>query len=219
MVAEPNDGLSETAKANASGGSLLETGRLVLRRFVEDDAEDLFELDSDPQVMRFLSGGTPTPRGVIQSEILPLFLHYDDRFPGFGFWAAIKKASGDFVGWFSFRLTTSDDPREVTLGFRLRQAAWGRGYATEGARALIRRGFTEWGVQRVVSTTYQDNLASRRVLEKAGMALTRSFRLTAEDLDRIDTYHVPSQDLWDDDDLEYALLKPDWERRHSGAHT
>jgi len=196
---------------------LLETQRLVLRRFVEDDADNLFELDSDPEVMRFLSGGTPTPRDVIQTDILPRFLRYDDRFPGFGFWAAIEKETGDFFGWFSFRPADEADPREVNLGFRLRQVFWGKGYATEGARALVRMGFSELGVQRVVATTYEDNTASRRVMEKAGMKLTRTFRLTAADLNGVDTYHVASQALWDGHDVEYSLQRVDWEQLELAA--
>jgi RimJ/RimL family protein N-acetyltransferase len=192
---------------------LLETERLVLRRFTEDDAGHLAELDSDPDVMRYLSGGTPTPGSIIEADILPRFLRYDERFPGFGFWAAIDRASGDLMGWFSFRPLAEADPREVGLGFRLRKAAWGQGYATEGARALIRLGFAELGVERVVATTYEYNLASRRVMEKAGMALSRRFRLTTEDLESVDTYYVASQDLWDGDDVEYALQKIDWEQQ------
>jgi RimJ/RimL family protein N-acetyltransferase len=192
---------------------LLETERLVLRRFTEEDADNLFHLDNDPDVMRFLSGGTPTPRDVIETDILPRFLRSDDGFPGFGFWAAIDKATGDFLGWFSFRASDAACTGEVRLGFRLRKDAWAQGYATEGARALIRLGFAELGVQRVVATTYQDNLASRRVMEKAGMTLSRTFRMTAADRNGVDTFHVTSQDLWEGDDVEYSLQKADWERQ------
>ena len=192
---------------------LLETERLLLRRFTRDDASHLYNLDSDPAVMRYLSGGEPTPREVIEEEILPRFTSYDERLPGFGFWAAIDKGSGGFLGWFSFRPTEETGTRQASLGFRLRKAAWGQGYATEGARALIRLGFTELGVQRVVATTYEDNLASRRVMEKAGMTLSRRFRLTPADLDGVDTYQVSSQDLWEGDDVEYALQKRDWEQQ------
>jgi RimJ/RimL family protein N-acetyltransferase len=192
---------------------LLETERLVLRRFTADDADNLFELDSDPEVMRFLNGGQPTPRQVVETSILPRFLRYDEDMPGFGFWAAVERASGDFVGWFSFRPAGEAHPRQATLGFRLHRAAWGRGYATEGARALIRLGFTELGLERVSATTYEENLASRRVMEKAGMALRRRFRLTPADLDGIDTYHVSAPDLWDGDDVEYAIYKSAWEQQ------
>jgi RimJ/RimL family protein N-acetyltransferase len=191
----------------------LETQRLVLRRFTPHDAGNLFDLDSDPAVMRYLTGGVPTPRQVIEAEILPRFLRYDEGRPGFGFWAAVDRASGQFLGWFSLRPADGADPGDAVLGFRLRRAAWGRGLATEGARALIRLAFTELGVERVVATTYEHNLASRRVLEKAGLALVRRFRLAAADLEAVDTYHVASDDLWEGDDLEYAIRKADWEQQ------
>ena len=193
----------------------LETERLVLRWLTADDVDNLFELDSDPAVMRFLNGGTATPRDVIQHEILPRFLRSNTRSDGFGVWAAIQKSTADFLGWFSFQPADADGASagDATLGYRLRQAAWGKGYATEGARALIRKGFTELGVQRVVATTYQDNHASRRVMEKAGMRLVRRYHMTPEALLAQDTYHSTSLDLWDGDDLEYALERADWEQR------
>ena len=188
---------------------LLETERMRLRQFTAADAQFLFELDNDPEVMRYINGGTPTPRAVIEREILPGFLRYDGRFPAFGFWAAVDKASGGLLGWFGFR-AAPETPSQVTLGFRLHRSAWGKGYATEGARALIRMGFAELGVERVVATTYEKNLASRRVMEKAGMKLVRRFRLTPEELLQTDTHHVTSLELWDGDDVEYALERQNW---------
>jgi RimJ/RimL family protein N-acetyltransferase len=189
---------------------LLETSRLVLRRFTPADADRLYELDNDPEVMRYINGGTPTPREVIQDAILPVFLRYDERTPGYGFWAAVEKASGDWIGWFSLRPSTGA-PGEAILGYRLRRAAWGNGYAIEGARALIDVGFAELGVRRVVATTYEDNVASRRVMEKLGMTLVRRFRITEEDIVRADTYHATSVEPWEGDDVEYALERVDWD--------
>jgi len=192
----------------------LETERLTLRWLTVADVDNLFALDGDPAVMRYLSGGAPTPREVIAREILPRLLSYYERYDGmYGVWAAIEKASGDFLGWFSFHPQDDGDPGEVALGYRLRRAAWGKGYATEGARALIRKGFTELGAERVIATTYQDNLASRRVMEKAGLTLARTFRLTPADLAAAGTFHTTSQDIWDGDDVEYALSKAAWERQ------
>lgn len=189
----------------------LEIDRLLLRRFTADDAANLFDLDSDPEVMRFLSGGAPTPFDVIEQEILPRFLASYDRCGEFGFWAALEKSSGTFVGWFGFVPQDRTDVVNVELGYRLRWGVWGRGYATEGARALIDKGFTDSGVQRVFATTYQDNLASRRVMEKAGLRLVRTFRLTQADLHNTGTFDTASQQLWDGDDVEYALNRVDWE--------
>src|SRR5579872_5710163 len=79
----------------------LETERLVLRQFAESDVDNLFELDSDPDVMRFINGGTPTSREVIRERILPRFLGFYRRYDAFGYWAAIVKDSRAFIGWFA----------------------------------------------------------------------------------------------------------------------
>jgi RimJ/RimL family protein N-acetyltransferase len=191
---------------------LLKTERLTLRRVTPADLDQLYALDNDPEVMRYINGGTPTPRAVVERDILPVFLRYDERRPGFGFWAAVLRRSGAWLGWFSFR-ASEEAPGFVILGYRLHRSAWGHGYATEGARALIDKGFAEWGVQRVVATTYEHNLASRRVMEKLGLKLVRRFRITAEEIAASDTFHAASTEVWDGDDVEYAIDRADWERR------
>ena len=193
----------------------LETQRLALRRFTPADIDHLVDLDGDPEVMRFLTGGAPTPREEIERDILPHWLGYYERFAGFGFWAAVEKASGDFLGWFHFRPPPGAGPDEVELGYRLRKAAWGKGYGTEGSRALIRKGFTELGVRRVVASTYQDNLASRRVMEKSGLTLARAYRPTPDEFAALGI-DAASQALFPGDDVEYALTKAEWERQAAG---
>jgi RimJ/RimL family protein N-acetyltransferase len=195
----------------------LETERLRLRRFVAADADLLFDLDSDPAVMRFLSGGPATPYDVIAQQILPRFLRSYEQYAGLGYWAAIARSSGDFLGWFALHPQEGGRADEVELGYRLRRAAWGQGYATEGARAVIRRGFAEFGVQRVVATTYEENLASRRVMEKAGLTLVRRFRYTPADLAAAGTFQDdPAAGGWVGEDVEYALTRADWERQEAG---
>ena len=181
----------------------LETRRLVLRRFTMADADNLVDLDSDPDVMRFITGGVPTSREVIQTETLPAFLQYYQRFAGFGFWAAIEKSTGEFLGWFHFRPAPGTSPAQVELGYRLRKSAWGKGLATEGSRALIRKGFTEFGVQRVVAEAMAVNIASRRVMEKAGLTLIRTFHQPWP-------YRIDGEEHGD---VEYALEKADWEQQ------
>ena len=185
----------------------LETERLVLRRFTGADVDNLLDLDSDPEVMRFLTGGKPTPREVIRDEILPRILHYYERFAGFGFWAAIERSTGDFLGWFEFRPQEGSGTDEAELGYRLRRSAWGRGYATEGSRALIRKGFSELGVRRVVAETMAVNIASRRVMEKAGLTLERTFHRS---------WPNPIEGA-EQGEVEYALTKADWERQQAAG--
>src|SRR5215204_5332586 len=180
--------------------AFLETERLVLRRFTEADVDNLFALDSDPDVMHFITGGKPTPREMIQNETLPRFLGHYERFAGLGFWAAIEKSSGDFLGWFHFLPRQGAPPDEVELGYRLRRSAWGKGYGTEGSRALIRKGFTEAGVQRVVAETMAINAASRRVMEKAGLRYVRTFHQQWPERIEGDEHG----------DVEYALTKANW---------
>jgi len=117
--------------------SILETERLVLRRFTEGDVDVLVELDSDPSVMRFITGGRVTPRSEIEDEILPAFLRHYARWPGWGFFAAEERVSATFLGWFHLRPGDGDPDDEVELGYRLRKEAWGKGYATEGARPSL----------------------------------------------------------------------------------
>lgn len=205
---------------------LLTTGRLVLRRFTADDVDRLVELDADPEVMRHLTGGRPTPREVVEREILPLYAAYEERYGGaFGWWAAERRAAGEppagtapagerpdggapapageFLGWFEFRPPDHDAPREVELGYRLRRSAWGRGLATEGARALVDRGFAELGVERVVAYTMAVNRGSRRVMEKAGLRHVRTF---------FEEWPEPLPGS-EHGEVEYALTAAEWARR------
>lgn len=180
---------------------LLETERLRLRAFTQSDEDHLVELDGDPEVMRFINGGHPTPRELVRTKILPLFMTVDGPF---GFWAAIEKQTNDFVGWFCLRHT--DDPDEAALGYRLRRDAWGMGYATEGGRALIEQAFTH-GKRRVMAGTYEHNLRSRSVMEKLGMTLRSQYKATAEDIGSADTYDVPVLEVWDGDDVIYTITR------------
>ena len=184
----------------------LETERLLLRRFTEADVENLVSLDGDPEVMRFINGGRPVSQAEICAAVLPGMLLCYERFPGFGFWAAVAKSTGGFLGWFEFRPTESSGPGEVELGYRLCQSAWGKGYATEGARALVRKGFTELGVVRVFATTMAVNLASRRVMEKAGLRYVRTFHLSWPEY----------IDGAEHGDVEYALTRAEWEEQGTG---
>jgi [ribosomal protein S5]-alanine N-acetyltransferase len=161
---------------------LLETERLVLRQFTENDVDNLLELNSDPDVVRF-TADQQTDRSVIQTQTLPKWLKYYEEYDGYGIWAVVERASQAFIGWFIFRPAVHApyfdpalaNPDDIELEYRLRKVAWGKGYATEGAKALIAKGFSELGTQRIVAPALAANVASIRVLEKSGLKLGKKF--------------------------------------------
>lgn len=160
---------------------MLETERLVLRPLADDDADDLTELHSDPEVMRFL--GLPSS---------PL-----SRFLEGGFYAGVEKASGRFIGWFAL------EPKEegaFELGYRLHQWAWGSGFGTEGARALLEKAFTDLGATRVYAETMAVNTRSRHVMEKVGLRYVRTFFPEWQD-------PLPGSDQGE---VEYALTRAEF---------
>ncbi|PLW68703.1 GNAT family N-acetyltransferase [Streptomyces sp. SCUT-3] len=196
----------------------LTTDRMVLRPLTEADADHLAALNSDPEVMRFLDGDGPPSPETVRTRILPRLMRRW-AWPGeHGYWAAETAdgkgaggkgaGGGEFLGWFEFRPLDEDagggggDGGTVELGYRLRRAAWGRGLATEGARALLRKGFTGLGVDRVTATTMAVNVRSRRVMEKAGLRYVRTFHQ--------DWPHpLPGSEHGE---VEYALTAQEWRR-------
>jgi RimJ/RimL family protein N-acetyltransferase len=181
----------------------LQTERLTLRQFASSDVDNLVSLDADPEVMRFITGGRPTPREEVVGEIIPAFLDYYRRYEGFGFWAAQPRSTGEFLGWFHLRPGKNNPPGEVELGYRLHKSAWGHGYATEGSRALIDKAFTDLGVRRVYAETMVVNTASRRVMEKSGLRYVRTFH---QDWPQ----PIPGDEHGD---VEYALTLTQWRDR------
>ncbi len=192
--------------ADPPGAASLETDRLVLRLFTGDDADHLVALDSDPAVMRFINGGRPTPREEVVEEVLPRFLWYQEQPHGYGFWAVEERATGAFIGWFHLRPDPDGgNPAEPELGYRLVRDAWGKGYGTEGSRALIDRAFKELGARRVWAGTMVLNVGSRRVMEKAGMRHVRTFWGEWPE-------KIPGDEHGD---VEYAITREEWEAADS----
>lgn len=159
--------------------AFLETERMYFRRFQDDDAQLLFELDSDPEVMRFISKGKPTPLSRIQNKFIPKFLEDYRRSPPEGVWATHLRESGSFIGWFHLR-PDKISTDEMELGYRLKRFVWGRGLATEGSKALLDKSFSQWGYGKVCARTLADNMASRRVMEKAGLCFECDFHYDAD---------------------------------------
>jgi len=185
----------------------LQTERLTLRRFTRDDLDAVVALDADPAVMRYITGGAATPREELRDDYLPAWLAYYERGDRWGFWAAIERATGEFLGWFHLRPNLGDPDDEPELGYRLVRSAWGRGLATEGARALVDKAFGELDARRVYATTMAVNAASRRVMEKAGLRYVRTFHADWP-------VRIPGDEAGD---VEYALDRAQWAADRTGV--
>jgi RimJ/RimL family protein N-acetyltransferase len=158
-----------------------------------DDVDLLVALDSDPEVMRFISGGRPSSRAETERIVQQSLGHR---------WLGFDKSTGELVGWFGIRPATAT-ARE--LGYRLRRAYWSKGLATEGSLAVIAVAFTQPGIDRVRAETMTVNTASRAVMERCDLRFVR-------------TFHVE----WDDPiagtehgEVEYEITKAEWENRRT----
>ena len=185
---------------------VLETGRLLLRRFTAADAGLLAALYGDMRVMRFITRQPPSLTEV-ESKILPEYLReYRGLADGLGSFAAIERETGQMAGRFSLKPASSYGlTGGIELGYRLYPAFWGRGLATEGARALIESVFGRLHLDRIVATTMADNTSSWRVLEKCGLR-------------RVKTFYYPDADLMpgaEHGDFVYELTRSDWIRQVS----
>lgn len=168
-----------------------ETDRLELRPITMDDVDLLVELNADPAVMEFINDGKPTPPAEVAEAIQRTLGHR---------WCAFERSTNSFIGWFGLD-PTADGKRE--LGYRLRRAAWGKGYATEGSQALIALAFTELGAHRVWAQTMTVNTRSRAVMERCGLRFVRTFFGDWE----------PKFDGAELGDVEYEITRTEWEDR------
>jgi ribosomal-protein-alanine N-acetyltransferase len=144
---------------------IIETDRLLLRNFTIEDAPLIYNLNLDPEVIRY----TLDPirdiehgREVLEKTILPQYALYNH-----GRWAVITKSGNEFIGWCG--LKARPEQNEIDLGYRFIKSAWGKGYATEAAWACIQYGFEKLNFHRIIGRAMPQNTGSIRVLEKCGM--------------------------------------------------
>jgi RimJ/RimL family protein N-acetyltransferase len=187
----------------------LYTGRLRLVPLAEEHLRFEIELDSDPEVMRYLTGRALSPDEVQKAHRRRLAAA--EEVPGLGFWVGF--ADDDFVGWWILQPPHGpDQPRvagEADLGYRVLRRHWRRGYASDGARELIRYGFEEVRLDRVFAQTMAVNAASRATMEAVGLTFTRAF-VSGEPYDDL----VPGAEQGE---VEYELTSTTWHQRAERA--
>jgi RimJ/RimL family protein N-acetyltransferase len=157
---------------------MLETERLILRRFYggDDDIEAVYAMRSDADTMRFIREPQNRDETVKWIELVSS-LWESDRI---GFCAVVEKSSGRIIGWCG--LWRLKETGETEVGYAIRKEFWGRGLASEAARAFLDYGFNRLNLDKIVAVAFPDNTASRRVMEKIGMRYDYTGQFYGRDL-------------------------------------
>jgi ribosomal-protein-alanine N-acetyltransferase len=154
----------------------IETDRLILRTLEPTDAAGMFELDSDPEVHQYL-GGNPV-KSIEQSQADIEFIRKQYQENGIGRWAVIEKSTNEFIGWGGLKLITEPVYNHVNyydVGYRFIKKFWGKGYASETAKASIEYGFSKLSQSFLYAMADVNNHASIHVLEKSGFKRLAEF--------------------------------------------
>lgn len=148
----------------------IETERLFLRKLTIDDAQSFYELNLDPNVIKY-TGNVP----FLNVEEAKCFLkHYKDYHEnGFGRWAVIDKKNNEFLGWCGLKY--NHKTMDTDIGFRFFEKYWNSGFATESARACLDYGFEKLNRQKIIGRAMAANTASIKVLEKIGLSFEKNF--------------------------------------------
>jgi len=154
----------------------IETERLVIRPLNLSDEKGMFEMDSDPEVHKYIH---KKPLKTIE-ETRDMIQFITDQYKEFGIgrWAVVEKATGEFVGWTGFKFLKgpiNGQSDYYDFGYRLSRRFWGKGYATESGRASLNYGIETLQFKDVFAMTDVDNAASRRILEKLGFRYKETF--------------------------------------------
>jgi RimJ/RimL family protein N-acetyltransferase len=171
----------------------LQTERLILRMFREDDLDEYAAMTADPEVTRHLGDGSTLARADAWRQMAMILGHWQLR--SYGMWAVEEAATGRLVGRIGF--FNPEGWPGFELGWTLAREFWGRGYATEGARRALEHGFTEMGREHVISLIRSANLPSVRVAERLGERLEGNVEL----------HGSPA--------LVYGITREDWLARHA----
>ena len=181
----------------------LRTERITLVPLADEHLEWEVELDSDPEVMRYLIGRASTREEVEASHARRLAAA--QKVDGLGFWVGL--VGGEFVGWWILQPAHGpdqpDDPGVADLGYRLLQHQWRKGLASEGARELVRYGFDDVGLDRIIAQTMAVNAAARAVMERIGLTYVRTFPTSIT---------APVEGV-EEGEVEYEITPEQWERR------
>jgi ribosomal-protein-alanine N-acetyltransferase len=172
--------------------TIIETERFLLRRIVSTDLEGLFELDSDPDVHKYL-GNNPL-KSIKEAERVIEHIHKQYREVGLGRLAIIDKTTGEFIGWTGLKVEKEVRPtfQYFDIGYRMKKEFWGNGIATETATACLDYGFNILHLEEIHGAAVIENIASNKVLQKIGLKFIEEFQCDGEECN----FYGISRDEW-----------------------
>jgi RimJ/RimL family protein N-acetyltransferase len=168
--------------------TIFKTQRLFARPFTADDLDDVFKVNSNPEVMKHIG---PVESREDAQKYLDDCIEYYKQDPGFGKFAVCLRKTGEFVGWVILKNLDKTDIKEV--GYRLLQKHWAKGYDTEIAEGALEYGFWEMELPKIAAVTMPDNVGSIKVLE----SLEFRFKRIAKFYDTELSYFVLQKDQWE----------------------
>jgi RimJ/RimL family protein N-acetyltransferase len=160
-----------------------QTERLILRELLPTDDKGMFELDSDPEVHEYL--GRKPVKTIEESRNLIAFIREQYNTNGIGRWAVIEKETQEFVGWAGLKLIREPINYHTNfydLGYRFIRRYWGKGFATEAAKASLAYGFGQMQLKEIYGMAHIHNTASQQVLTKAGLQYLETFDYEGEQM-------------------------------------
>lgn len=160
--------------------NIKDSNRFSFRLMDKTDADLLFELDQDTEVMKYLTNGKMTTREEINDVYIPRMMSYRNEERGWGIWAIHHKATNDFLGWVLTRpmhfFNEQRDDYNLELGWRFKRSLWGQGIATEAARHIaLQVSQANAEINRVSAIAKPDNKASIKVMQKLGMTFQSEY--------------------------------------------
>jgi RimJ/RimL family protein N-acetyltransferase len=165
----------------------LTTPRLVLRPWQLEDASVLFDILQQADILKYFPRTTPPPIDRVEKYIAHHHAHWQER--GYGHWAVVENETKLVIGWCGLEFLP--ETAETEVAYLLSTPFWGKGFATEAARASLAYGFDVVRLQQVIGLVHPENIASRRVLEKNGLAYTHRAVYFGMELDRFAIEKVP----------------------------
>lgn len=157
-------------------GFIIETERLQLRELTVKDAENFYQLNLNPNVIRYTGDDAFSD---VEEAYIFLANYGDYKRNGFGRWAVIRKEDNAFLGWCGLKYNA--DIGETDIGFRFFEEFWNKGYATESAKACVNYGFSQLKQEIIIGRAMKDNIVSIKVLEKIGLRYDRDFDFDGKD--------------------------------------